>query len=202
MTENRKNADEGDVELSPSLLRLAYAQGYFPMPHPDTGEILWFHPDPRAVLPLDGFHCSRSLARTMKRVPFEVTLDRDFDAVMAACGAREETWITQEFKDAYGALHREGDAHSLEVRLDGRLVGGVYGVALGGAFFAESMFHTVTDASKVALFHLVAHLRRQGFGLLEVQFLTPHLASLGVVETSRDAYLLQLRRALMLPARF
>jgi leucyl/phenylalanyl-tRNA--protein transferase len=191
-----------DPPFTPELLRLAYAQGFFPMPDPDSGEILWFHPDPRAVLPLDGFHCSKSLQRTLKRKPFTVSVDRAFAAVMAACGARAETWITDEFKAAYGQLHAEGTAHSLEVWLDDRLVGGVYGVALGGAFFAESMFHRETDASKVALYHLVSKLKAAGFGLLEVQFLTPHLVSLGAIEIPRTEYLARLAVALRSPATF
>lgn len=178
------------------LLRLAYAQGYFPMPHPESGEILWFHPDPRAVLPLDGFHVSGSLARTLKRVPFEITIDKDFKGVMDGCAARAETWINDLFKKTYSALHAEGDAHSLEVWLDGELAGGVYGVALNGAFFAESKFHRVTDASKVALFHLVRHLKVRGMSLLEVQFSTPHLKSLGVLEIPRTHYMRRLNAAL------
>jgi leucyl/phenylalanyl-tRNA--protein transferase len=188
--------------FSPELLRMAYAQGYFPMPHPESGEILWFHPDPRAVLPLDGFHCSRSLARTLRRSELTVTFDQAFDAVMTACGERRETWITDEFKAVYGAMHRDGDAHSVEVWLDGHLVGGAYGVTLGGAFFAESMFHRATDASKIALYHLVQHLVSRGYQLLEVQFLTPHLASLGAVEIPRSEYLRRLERALEVEAAF
>jgi leucyl/phenylalanyl-tRNA--protein transferase len=188
--------------FTPDLLRLAYAQGYFPMPHPDTGEILWFHPDPRAVLPLDGFHVSRSLERTLKKVPFNVTIDQDFAGVMAGCAARAETWINELFKKTYGELHAQGDAHSVEVWLDGQLVGGVYGVALGGAFFAESKFHKVTDASKVALYHLVKHMKARGMSLLEVQFITPHLKSLGVIEVSRAQYMRRLRGALERKVRF
>ena len=178
------------------LLRLAYSQGYFPMPHPDSGEILWFHPDPRAILPLDGFHVSRSFKRTLEKMPFEVTIDKDFAGVMAGCATRPETWINDLFKRTYGALHAEGDAHSVEVWQAGNLVGGVYGVALHGAFFAESKFHRVTDASKVALYHLVEHLKRRGMTLLEVQFITPHLESLGVVEIPRTQYMRRLRAAL------
>lgn len=191
-----------EPSFSPALLRLAYAQGYFPMPHQETGEIVWLHPDPRAVIPLDGFHVSRSLERSLRRVPFEVTVDRDFKGVMRACGERAETWITDDFLRVYADLHAEGGAHSLEVWLDGALVGGVYGVHLGGAFFAESMFHRVTDASKVALLHLVKRMREKGFELLETQFLTPHLASLGAVEIRRTEYLRRLRSALLRTASF
>lgn len=191
-----------ETPFTPELLRLAYAQGYFPMPHPDTGEILWLSPNPRAVIPLDGFHVSRSLARTLRRVPFEVSFNRDFPGVMAACADRLDTWITEDFHSAYGALHREGDAHSVEVWLEGELVGGTYGVALGGAFFAESKFHRTTDASKVALFHLVKRMREQGMTLLEVQFMTPHLETLGATAIPRVEYLKRLHAAVRLPVRF
>lgn len=182
--------------FTPELLRLAYAQGYFPMPHPDTGEILWFSPDPRAVMPLDGFHVSRSLRRTLRAGRFEISFDQDFRGVMDGCAERDETWITDEFKSTYGTLHDQGDAHSVEVWQDGTLVGGAYGVALAGAFFAESMFHRATDASKVALYHLVEHLKARGMTLLEVQFITPHLTSLGAVEIPKAEYLRKLRAAL------
>lgn len=173
------------------------------MPDPDdpsAEKILWFHPDPRAVLPLDGFRLSRSLARRIRRGGFVVSLDRAFEAVMRACAARDETWITEAFVSAYGELHRRGFAHSLEVwSADGtELWGGVYGVALGGGFFAESMFHAVTDMSKVALWALTEHLKAKGFRLLEVQFLTPHLESLGAIEIPREEYLTRLAAALRL----
>ncbi len=184
------------------FLRDAYSQGFFPMPHPETGEILWFHPEPRAILPLDGLHVSRSLRRTLKRVPFEITVNRDFAAVMKACAGRPETWITDQFVDVYTELHEQGDAHSLEVWLNDQLVGGVYGVSLHGAFFGESMFHTVTDASKVAVYHLVERLKSRGMTLLEVQFMTEHLATLGAVTVSRAAYMKRLEKALASPARF
>ena len=186
--------------VSPILL-LAYSKGYFPMPHPDTGEIMWLSPDPRAVIPLDGFHVSRSLAKSLAKEDFVVTVDQDFLGVMRGCGDRKETWITNEFLDAYGRLFQEGFAHSVEVRdaATRDLIGGVYGVALRGAFFAESMFHRRTDASKIALKCLVDRLRAGGFVLLEVQFLTPHLASLGAVEIPAEEYHRKLDQALMLP---
>jgi leucyl/phenylalanyl-tRNA--protein transferase len=191
-----------DPPFTPELLRQAYQRGFFPMPHPDTGEILWFTPDPRAIIPLDGFHASRSLKRVLQKGGYEVSVNRDFRAVMAACGARDETWITDEFKRVYGQLHDEGDAHSLEVWQDGQLAGGVYGLAFGGAFFAESMFHTVTDMSKVAIYHLVERLKERGMMLLEVQFLTPHLETLGAVEIPRSVYLRRLKQALAVDASF
>lgn len=190
--------------MEPSLdaeqLLLAYAQGFFPMPDPDVPErVLWYHPDPRAVLPLDGFHVSRSLEKRMKRGGFRVSFDTAFPQVMASCAAREDTWINGEFLRAYGDLHQRGFAHSVEVWNDaGALVGGAYGVRLGGAFFAESMFHRETDMSKVALHALVTRLRERGFALLEVQFLTPHLESLGAVTISRTEYLARLGAALKL----
>ena len=172
------------------------------MPDPRSGEILWFHPDPRAILPLADFHVSRSLARRLKKASFTISTNRAFAAVMEACADRQETWINAEFLRAYQELHAEGDAHSIEVWQDDQLVGGTYGVALGGAFFAESMFHRVTDASKIALFGLVQQMQQRGMSLLEVQFLTPHLASLGAINISRAQYLRQLQAALELEVSF
>ena len=191
------------LEFTPAGVTFAYTKGIFPMPDPDTNEIGWYRPDPRAIIPLDGFHISRSLARTLRRGRFEARVNTCFDEVMRACGERAEgTWITDEFIDVYGSLHRAGLAHSVEVYLDGVLAGGTYGVALGGAFMAESMFHRETDASKVALAHLVERLNACGFTLLDVQFLTPHLASLGAIETSHRSYLRRLDAALRLRPRF
>ncbi len=172
------------------------------MPDPDTGKIVFLRPDPRAILPLDGFHASRSLRRKLRHGTFRVTYDEAFKQVMVGCSSREETWITEDFFEGYGKLHELGHAHSVEVWNGEKLVGGLYGVALGGAFFAESKFHTETDASKVALFHLVDHLRHQGFTLLEVQFQTPHLKSLGVVEVPDETYQALLQRALTLSVAF
>lgn len=191
-----------EIPFTPEVLRLVYAQGFFPMPNPDTGEIMWLSPNPRAVFPLDGFHVSRSLAKTLRRQPFVISFNKDFRGVMAACGDRPDTWINDEFKTVYGKLHDEGYAHSVEVWLDDQLVGGTYGVALGGAFFAESKFHTATDASKIALFYLIKRLCDRGMTLLEVQFMTPHLATLGAVEISRAEYLRRLNAALRVPAHF
>ena len=174
------------------LVRQAYAQGFFPMPDPESDEILWFNPDPRTIIPLAGFHVSRSLARTLRRVPFVITVNQDFGGVMAGCADRPSTWITAEFFRVYGDLHRRGHAHSLEVWLQGELVGGVYGLAQGGVFHAESMFHRVTDASKVALYYLVARMQERAMTLLEAQFMTPHLASLGAIALPRDEYLRRL----------
>jgi len=190
------------LEMTTDLLRVAYSNGYFPMPEPDSGEIMWLSPDPRAIFPLDGFHMSRSLARTLKRAPFTYSINKAFSDVMEGCGDRKDTWITQQFKDTYGALHKEGDAHSVEVWLDGRLAGGLYGVSLQGAFFAESMFHRETDASKAAIHFLIEYMKTQQMRLLEVQFLTPHLSSLGAVAIPRRQYLIKLKQALATPVRF
>lgn len=166
------------------------------MPEHITNEIMWLSPDPRAVFPLDGFHLSRSLARTLKKTPFEYSINKAFTDVMRACANRPETWINQEFIDVYTQLHHEGDAHSVEVWLDGKLAGGLYGVSFKGGFFAESMFHSVTGASKAAINFLIGHMKDRGMSLLEVQFMTPHLKSLGAVQLSRRQYLIKLKQAL------
>lgn len=183
-----------DLEL---LLR-AYASGWFPMAQSAaTGaSVEWYSPDPRGILPLDAFRVSSRLARTLRQQRFEVTTDRDFEAVMRACAARDETWINEDLLASYVALHRHGLAHSVEVRLGGELVGGLYGVSLKGAFFGESMFHTVTDASKVALVHLVERLRARGYVLLDIQWVTPHLAQFGAIAIPRRRYLRLLQRSL------
>ncbi len=186
------------LALTPQLLESAYRQGYFPMYDPDTGETSWYSPDPRAILPLEAFHVSRSLKRCLRRGEFRISLNSAFRKVMEYCAADrpDGTWISGEFVDAYEALHRENKCHSVEVWLGDSLVGGTYGVALGGGFFAESMFHRKTDASKVALYHLVDRLKKCGYHLLEVQFLTPHLESLGAIEISATDYEARLRAAL------
>jgi len=176
------------------MLRAAYGQGIFPMGEGD--EISWYRPRTRAIIPLDQFHISKSLARTLRLGRFEVTFDKDFTGVMAACADRDETWITEPIKRAYLELHREGGAHSVEVWVDGILAGGTYGVHLGAAFFAESKFHRVTDMSKVALASLVGHLRERGFELLEVQYLTEHLQQFGTIEITGKDYARRLERAL------
>ena len=191
------------LTLTPDGVELAYRHGIFPMADEGSGEILWFRPDPRAIIPLDGFHISRSLTRTLRRGIFEVRVDTDFEGVMRGCADRPEgTWISERFVEVYGALHRAGKAHSVEAWRDGRLVGGAYGLALGGAFMAESMFHRETDASKVALTALVARLQERGFTLLDVQYVTPHLESLGAVDITRREYERRLERALALDRTF
>ena len=188
-------------ELTPELLLQAYAKGFFPMAEDRRDTTLyWIDPDERGVLPLDRFHLPRRLGRTVRRGAFEVTTDRDFRAVIEHCATprpgRRATWINDQIIDLYTELHRRGFAHSLECRLDGRLVGGLYGVSLRAAFFGESMFNLVTDASKVALVHLVARLRAGGFVLLDAQFVTEHLKQFGIEQLPREAYRNLLTRAL------
>ena len=183
--------------LDPRLLLQGYATGIFPMADSrDADELFWVEPRNRAIIPLDGFHVSRSLRRTIRSGQFEVTRDRDFAGVIAACAEREETWINAELEQAMLALHGSGNAHSIEVRSGGELVGGLYGVKLGRAFFGESMFSRATDASKVALSWLVARLKVGNFTLLDCQFMTDHLASLGAVSVTRDDYVALLAAAL------
>ncbi len=184
-------------KLTPDLLLRAYAAGIFPMAeHAEAEEIFWLDPRRRGVLPLEGVHVSHSLARRIRRAGYEVTLDADFEEVLRGCANRPETWINPEIFSLYMALHRRGHAHSIEIMMDGALAGGIYGVTLGGAFFGESMFSRRTDASKLALVHLAAHLSRCGFTLFDTQFITPHLARMGAVEISRAAYHRQLKAAI------
>lgn len=190
--------------LTSERLLAAYAHGIFPMAINEEGEIGWFSPDPRAIIPLDDrFHIPHGLKRTLKRNPFEIAIDRDFESVIRACAERAEgTWISTEIIESYCQLHREGHAHSVEAWLGGELAGGLYGVHLGGAFFGESMFHRVADASKVALVALIERLRARGFRLLDTQWLTPHLARFGAYEIPRSEYLRRLRAALSRNCRF
>ncbi|WP_343080116.1 leucyl/phenylalanyl-tRNA--protein transferase [Ostreiculturibacter nitratireducens] len=178
-----------------------YARGIFPMARSrDDPRLEWVDPRRRGVFPLDGFHISRSLARRIRKAPWKITVDKAFPDVVLACADREETWINAPLLRLYEALHRAGHAHSLEVWEGDDLVGGVFGITLGGAFFGESMFSRRTDASKVALAYLVDRLRQTGFALFDTQFLTPHLASLGAVEIPRAEYLRRLGIALQLAA--
>jgi leucyl/phenylalanyl-tRNA--protein transferase len=189
--------------ITPETLLRAYAMGIFPMADSqEAAEIHWVDPRRRGIFPLDGFHISRSLARSIRRAPWAVTVDRAFEGVVAACAERPVTWINAEITRLYAALHRSGHAHSLEVWEDSDLVGGVYGVTIGAAFFGESMFSRRTDASKTALAWLIHRLRAGGFQLFDTQFLTPHLASLGAVEISRADYHRRLADALARSASF
>jgi len=192
-----------EPRLTPDLLLQAYRAGVFPMSEGrDDPEVFWVDPRMRGIFPLDGFRISRRLARTMRRGLFDVTVDTAFDDVVRGCADRDETWINDTIFDLYRALFRRGDAHSIEVWQDGALVGGVYGVTVGAAFFGESMFSRATDASKVALAYLVDRLRAGGFTLFDTQFITPHLASLGAVEIPRDRYRKLLHAAVQTPASF
>lgn len=186
-----------DPPLTPELLLRAYASGIFPMSESrgDPG-MFWVDPRMRGVLPLDGFHISRSLARFMRKGGYRVSLNEDFAGVVSACAERDDTWISFEIEALYSGLHDLGHAHSMEVWRGNTLAGGVYGVALGGAFFGESMFSALTNGSKLALAHLTDHLHRCGFSLFDTQFITPHLATLGGFEIPRRDYRLRLREAL------
>jgi leucyl/phenylalanyl-tRNA--protein transferase len=193
------------VKLTPDLLLSAYAQGAFPMGDPDDGgRVAFYAPDPRAVLPLGAFHVPATLAKTVRQGRFRVAVDAGFEAVVRACAApapgRETTWISDEIVAAYVALHRAGFAHSVECHDEAGFAGGLYGVALGGAFFGESMVSARRDASKVALVHLVERLRAGGFVLLDTQMTTPHLARFGAVEIPRADYERRLARALRVRA--
>jgi leucyl/phenylalanyl-tRNA--protein transferase len=185
--------DDVLVEITPEVLLKAYACGIFPMAESaeDPG-LYWIEPELRGVLPLDDFHVSRRLARTVRSDMFDIRIDHDFEAVIAGCAqpalGRRKTWINRRIRTLYGDLFEAGHCHTVEAYLDGHLVGGLYGVRLRGAFFGESMFHTATDASKVALVHLVARLRAGGFSLLDTQFVTEHLRSFGAVEMKKAAY--------------
>jgi leucyl/phenylalanyl-tRNA--protein transferase len=189
-------------DLRPETLLDAYRRGVFPWYEAGL-PVCWWSPDPRAIIPLNGFHVGRRLVRTIRSARFEVATNRDFPAVIRGCSDRVEgTWITGAMMQAYERLHELGHAHSVETWRDGALAGGVYGVSIGGFFSAESMFHRVTDASKVALAALVERLRSQGFALLDVQMVTDHTAKCGAVEIGRSEYLARLRNALALETAF
>ena len=194
-------ADSRRADITPEILLRAYAAGIFPMAEDanDPG-LFWVEPQQRGIVPLDGVRVSRRLARTVRQDVFEIRIDHDFDAVIAACAApgdaRDRTWISGRIRRLYGELFDLGHCHTVEAWRNGRLVGGLYGVRLGAAFFGESMFHTERDASKVAFVHLAGRLRAGGFRLLDAQFVTDHLASLGAIELARDDYLALLARAI------
>ena len=189
------------IDITPEILLKAYAAGIFPMAEDAQDPTLfWVEPRERGIIPLEGFHIGKRLARTIRSDRFEIRVDYDFDAVIAGCAApgadRQKTWISGRIRNLYGQLFDLGHCHTVEVYEEGRLVGGLYGVKLGGAFFGESMFHRERDASKVALAYLVARLRRGGFKLLDTQFVTEHLAQFGAIEVPRRDYKSMLRSAL------
>jgi leucyl/phenylalanyl-tRNA---protein transferase len=190
--------------LAVDTLLSAYTSGWFPMAV-GPGDIRWYSPDPRGIIPLDAFHASRRLARSARQNRFEVRVDTAFRAVMEGCAQRVDedgNWIDEEIIESYCGLHARGFAHSVETWQDGTLVGGLYGVAIQGAFFGESMFHRVTDASKIALIALVERLRARGYALLDTQWVTEHLAQFGAVEIPRRRYLRLLEEALRVDASF
>lgn len=187
--------------IEPELLLQGYRLGVFPMAMEDDS-IQWFSPDPRAIIPLDKFHVPHALRRVAQKKVFETKIDSCFGEVMRACAKRQDTWINSEIVESYENLFDLGFAHSVEAWSNGKLAGGLYGVAIGGAFFGESMFHQKTDASKFALVALVEHLRVKKFTLLDTQWLTPHLAQFGAIEIPRDHYLNLLTRAVEMPREF
>lgn len=191
------------LHLTAELLLHAYASGVFPMAEGRYApDIFWVDPKRRGIFPMDGFHISRSLMRRMRSMSYQVRINTDFHGVVSACADREETWINDTIIDLYVQLHDQGFAHSQEIWEENELIGGVYGVALGGAFFGESMFSRRMDTSKIALAYLMSRLRFGGFALFDTQFLTPHLASLGAVEISRASYHNRLSKALRIKADF
>ena len=187
--------------IEPELLLQGYRLGVFPMAMEDDS-VAWFSPDPRAIIPLESFHVPHALRRVARKKFVEITVDNRFSEVIRACAKRKDTWINGEIIEGYERLHELGYAHSVEAWKNQKLAGGLYGVAVGGAFFGESMFHHVTDASKIALVALVEHLRTQKFVLLDTQWITPHLQKFGAVEIPRERYLKMLRRAVELPLKF
>ena len=188
--------------IDPQFLCAAYCNGYFPMADPNTGEINWYSPDPRTIFDLNEFHIPRSLKLTLKKKEYEIHINKKFEEVMRACAEREETWISETIIQSYIQLHQLGFAHSVETWKDGKLAGGLYGVAIRGAFFGESMVSRMRDASKIALVNLVARLKERGFTLLDTQYLTPHLEKFGACEISRSEYLKRLDESLTLSCSF
>lgn len=182
--------------IDPQFLCTAYCNGYFPMADSKTGEISWYSPDPRTIFDLNEFHIPRSLRRTLKKYEFEVRVNKRFEEVMRACAEREETWISETIIQSYIQLHQLGLAHSVETWKDGNLVGGLYGVAIRGAFFGESMFSKMPDGSKIALMYLIKRMKERGFTLLDTQYLTPHLKIFGAREIPRSDYMKRLEDSL------
>lgn len=185
------------ARLTTAILLNAYRHGLFPMADPDDGSIEFYEADPRGIIPLDAFHVPQRLRRYMKR--FQFAFDRDVGAVIDGCAKRPMTWISREIREAYVELHRAGRVHSVEARKDGRLAGGLYGVHMGGAFMAESMFHVVSNASGACVVTLIEHLKARGFVLLDIQQVLPNTARFGAVEIPREEYLRRLAAALKLP---
>jgi leucyl/phenylalanyl-tRNA--protein transferase len=201
------NRTNGAVEITPEVLLKAYACGIFPMAESaDDPALYWIEPEKRGIIPLDGFHISRRLARTVRTTRFSVVINRDFDAVIDGCAepqaGRSRTWINERIRTLYRRLYDHGHCHTVEVYDGDALVGGLYGVSLGAVFFGESMFHRARDASKIALVHLVARLKAGGYRLLDTQFITEHLTTFGAYEVSRRRYHKMLEDALAGDGRF
>ncbi len=188
--------------LTPEVILAAYRVGLFPMAVSRGGPVHWYDPDPRGILPLDAFHCPRRLARTLRQGVFEMRVDTSFEAVMRGCAGRRETWINEDIVRVYTQLHRLGHAHSIEAWKDEKLAGGLYGVAIGAAFMAESKFSRVRDASKACVVALVERLRERGYELLDVQYWNPHIAQFGVGEVPREEYRRRLAHAVARTATF
>lgn len=195
-------AEQKILTIDSEFLCRAYCSGYFPMADPKTGEISWYSPDPRTIFELDKFHIPRSLKSALNKDPFEIRIDKKFEEVMRACAEREETWISEGIIESYTNLYKAGIAHSVEAWKNGMLVGGLYGVAIRGAFFGESMFSRISNASKAALVHLVKRLKERGYLLLDTQFTTSHLLMFGACEISRSEYLQRLEKALIVNCSF
>jgi leucyl/phenylalanyl-tRNA--protein transferase len=196
-----RNALQLRQMIDSELLLQGYRLGVYPMAMEDDS-IAWFSPDPRAIIPLENFHVPHALRRVARKKVFEIKIDNRFGEVIRACAKRKDTWINSEIIESYERLYELGHAHSIEAWTKNKLAGGLYGVAIGGAFFGESMFHRVTDASKIALVALVEHLREKKFALLDTQWTTPHLEQFGAIEISRDQYLKSLGRAVELQRKF
>ena len=197
-----KKTDPFAIELTPELIIRAYQAGIFPMAEDASSpDLFWVSPRMRGVMPLDGFHVSKSLRKALKQHSFSIRVDSDFDSVIEGCATegedRESTWINPTIRKLYGELYRRGYVHTVEVWDGDELVGGLYGLSLGAAFFGESMFHRRTNASKIAMAHLIARLNAGGYRLLDTQFVTDHLQSLGGIEIAREVYEVQLAEALL-----
>lgn len=188
--------------LTPEDIVYAYRMGYFPMAESREGDVYWHSPDPRAIIPLDKIKVPRSVRQSVRRNRFECKVDYDFTQVMRLCADRDETWISEEIIQAYSLLHRMGIAHSVETWQEGNLVGGLYGLAIGAAFFGESMFTKISDASKAAFYHLALRLRKRNYILLDSQYINTHTKNLGAVEIPKELYLIILQKALKIPCIF
>ena len=193
---------EGKNIIDPEILLSAYCGGMFPMAHGRDGDIHWYSPEMRGIIPLNGLKVSRSLRQTMKKRTFEIRFDTNVESTIRACADREDVWISETIVQSYLQLHRLGFVHSVEAWNNGALAGGLYGVAIGGAFFGESMFSRVTDASKIALVALVERMKLNGFTLLDTQYTNPHLETLGCIEIPKEEYLNLLNDALLLERQF